>query len=761
MPTAVEAALGDLTITYETGRVAGQAGGAVTVRSGDTVVLVTATASGEPREGVDFFPLTCDFEERMYAVGRIPGGRIKREGRPSEMAVLTSRLMDRPIRPRFPAGLRNEVQVIAIPLSVDQDHPPDVLAVTGASAALAVSDIPFPNLIAAVRVGRVEGQFVINPSWVQAEEGDLNLVVAGTKSSIVMVEAGAREVTEEDMLAAMAFGHEHIKTLVAAQEELAAKAGKPKREFPLFVLDEALVNAVRDREAERIRTAIQQPDKAAREAGLQILRDEIVVALAPEFPGREGELGEAVDKVIKEQIRSLILDEGKRPDGRSPEDVRPITGEVGLLPRAHGSGLFTRGQTQVLSITTLGSPGEGQKLEGLDLAQEQKRFMHYYNFPPFSVGETRMLRGPGRREIGHGALAERAVLPMLPPDTTFPYSIRVISEVLESNGSSSMGSVCATTLSLMDAGVPLTKPVAGVAMGLITRGDRYLILTDIQGMEDFTGDMDFKVAGTADGITALQLDIKIEGLSMEILRDALAQAKRGRMHIMGKMLEILPAPREALSEYAPRIFILEIHPDKIGEVIGPGGKVIKKITAETGATIDIEQDGRVFITSTDAQGGEMARKMIDDITRDVRIGETYVGKVVGIQSFGAFIEILPGREGMVHISELAHRRVARVEDVVKMGDEVMVKVIDVDPQGKVKLTRKGLLEPEEGEESGPSGPPSGDGGGGGRGGRGGRGGGGGGRPPFAGGRERGREEHGPGGGGPGGGARFRPKERRG
>lgn len=755
MPTVVEATLGEATVSIETGRVAKQAGGAVLIRSGDTVVLVTATASQEPREGVDFFPLTCDFEERMYAVGRIPGGRIKREGRPSEFAVLTSRLIDRPIRPLFPTGLRNEVQIVATPLSVDQDHPPDVLAVTGASAALAVSDIPFPNLIAAVRVGRVDGQFIVNPSWAQAEEGDLDLVVAGTKTSVVMMEAGAKEVTEEDLLAALEFAQEHIRALIAAQEELAAKAGKPKRDFPSFIVDPELIDAVREREATRIREAIQEPDKAAREAGLQLLRGEIVAELAPDFPEREAELSEAVDKVIKEELRALILDEGKRPDGRGVEEVRPITAEVSLLPRTHGSALFTRGQTQVLATTTLGSPGEGQKLEGLELALEQKHFMLYYNFPPYSVGETRVLRGPGRREIGHGALAERALQPMLPPDSEFPYTMRVVCEVLESNGSSSMGSVCAGCLALMDAGVPMRKPVAGVAMGLVTRGDQYVVLTDIQGMEDFTGDMDFKVAGTRDGITAIQLDIKIEGLSMEMLANALAQAKRGRMHILEKMVDVLPAPREELSEYAPRIFILEIHPDKIGEVIGPGGKIIKKITAETGATIDIEQDGRVFITSVEAAGGEMARKMIDDITRDVRVGETYLGKVVGIQSFGAFIEILPGREGMVHISELAHRRVARVEDVVKIGDEVMVKVIDIDPQGKIKLTRKGLLEPVEGEAAAPAEAPRGERPSGGQRGGGQRGGG-----------QRGGGQRGGGGGGRPGGeerpsAKFRPKERRG
>ncbi len=720
----------------------------------------------------------------MYAIGRIPGGRIKREGRPTEHAVLTSRLIDRPIRPLFPYGMRNEVQVVAMPLSVDQDHPPDVLAVTGASAALAISDIPFPNLIAAVRVGRIEGQFLINPTWAQAEEGDLDLVVAGTKTGVVMVEAGAREVTEDDMVAAIQFGHEHIKSLVAAQEELAALVGKPKREFPIFKQDEDLLNRVREQEAAGVREAIQQPDKATREAGLQILRDEIVGRLAAEFPERESELGEAVDKVIKEQVRALILDEGKRPDGRNPEEVRPITAEVGLVPRVHGSGLFTRGQTQVLCITTLGSPGEGQKLEGLEIAEEQKRFMHYYNFPPYSVGETRMMRGPGRREIGHGALAERSLVQILPPDTEFPYAMRLVSEVLESNGSSSMGSVCAGCLSLMDAGVPIKKPLAGVAMGLMTRGDEYKVLTDIQGMEDFTGDMDFKVAGTADGITAMQMDIKIQGLSMEIMRDALAQAKRGRMHIMGKMLETIPQARAELSQYAPRIFILEISPDKIGEVIGPGGKVIKKITAETGATIDIEQDGHVYITSVDAEGGERARKMIEDITREVRIGETYVGHVVGIQSFGAFIEILPGREGMVHISELAHRRVARVEDVVKMGDEVIVKVIDVDPSGKVKLTRKGAIEREEGDDVAPEGGEEGgqQGGGGGyggdrgsrggggyggggggrdRGGRGGGGGYGGGGGRGGGGGDRGGARGGGGGEdrGPIGEAQFRPKQR--
>lgn len=701
MAAKAEAALGSVKVLFETGHLARQAGGAVVVRSGDTLVLVTATASEEPQEDVGFLPLFCDFEERLYAVGRIPGGRMKREGRPSDEAILTSRLIDRPIRPLFPQGLRNEVQIIALPLSVDQDHPPDVLAVTGASAALALSNIPFPDLVGAVRVGRVDGQFVVNPTWTQAEEGDLDLVVAGTKTSIVMLEASAKEVPEEDIASAIEFAHEHIRALIAAQEQLAAEAGKPKTDFPLFSVAEELVVAVRERAGERIREAIQEPDKASREAGLQLVINEVVSALAPDFPGREAELAEAANQVIKEVIRSLILDEGRRPDGRTPEEVRPITAEVGVLPRAHGSGLFTRGQTQVLTVATLGSPGEGQKLEGLELAALEKRFMHYYNFPPFSVGEVRALRGPGRREVGHGALAERALLPLIPDENAFPYTIRLVSEVLESNGSTSMGAVCASSLALFDAGVPMRKAVAGVAMGLITRGEQYCVLTDIQGMEDFKGDMDFKVAGTADGITAIQMDVKIPNLSVEILRHALQQAKQARIHILSKMLECIPAPRPQLSEHAPRIFILEIHPDKIGEVIGPGGKIIKKITAETGATIDIEQDGRVYITSVEAKGGELARKMIDDITREVRVGETYLGKVVGIQPFGAFLEILPGREGMVHISELANRRVSRVEDVLKIGDEVMVKVIDVDPSGKIKLTRKGLLPPE----GGPEGPP--------------------------------------------------------
>jgi len=681
----VEVTLNGRKIAIGTGKVARQASGAVVVQLDDTVVLVSATVSDEIREGLDFFPLTCDYEERLYAVGKIPGSFPKREGRPGDKAIVTSRLIDRSIRPLFPSGFRNEVQVIAMPLSVDNNYP-DVLAIVGASAALTISKIPFYGPVGAIRVGRIAGEFVVNPTFEQLDESDLDLVVAGTKAGIDMVEASADQVPESVIMDAIWFAQPLIDELVDAQERLAAMVGVPKMEPQLYQIDEAILQAVRDSSAAEIREAIQQPDKAMRESGITLLKEEIVQKLLPEFPEKEADLGNAVEKVVKEELRRLILDERKRPDGRQLDEIRAISCEVGVLPRVHGSGLFTRGQTQVLTVATLGSLDEAQILDNLE-AEESKRYMHQYNFPPFSVGEARPLRGPGRREVGHGALAERALVRMIPPEEECPYTIRLVSEVLESNGSTSMASVCASTLALMDAGIKIKAPVAGIAMGLMTEGERYAVLTDIQGMEDFSGDMDFKVAGTRDGVTALQLDTKVLGIPWQILGEAIDQARRARLFILDKILETLPAPRGEMSPYAPRVFILEIHPDKIGDVIGPGGKIIKKITADTGARIDIEQDGKIYISAVDAEAGERAKRMIEEITRDVKIGETYLGKVVRIASFGAFIEVLPGKDGLLRVGGRA-----RPEDMFEIGDEVMVKVEEIDSQGRVNLSAPNLPE---------------------------------------------------------------------
>jgi polyribonucleotide nucleotidyltransferase len=704
----VELDLGGQTLRIESGRVAKQADGAVLVQMGDTIVLGVATMSDKPREGLDFFPLVCDYEERKYAVGKIPGGFVKRGGRPSEKAILTARLIDRPLRPLFPDGMRNEVQVIATPLSVSLDNPPDVLAMNASSAALTISRVPFHGPIGAVRVGRVEGEFVLNPSWDQINVSDLNVVIAGTKTAVTTVDADAKMVDESAILGAIDFAHEYIKQIIDLQEQLAAKIGKEKAEPVIHKVSAELVDAVRARSSAKIAEAIQDPDKATREAGISILKTEIVAMLSEDFPEQIAELGEAVEKVVKEEVRKLIIDKGIRPDGRKPREIRPITCEVGLLPRVHGSGLFTRGQTQVLTTVVLGSLDDAQIVDTLE-EDGVKRYMHFYNFPPYSVGETRPLRGPGRRDIGHGALAEKALLPVIPAQEDFPYSLLLTSEVLESNGSSSQASVCGSTLALMDAGVKIKAPVAGAAMGLMTDGEKYVVLSDIQGMEDFSGDMDFKVAGTADGITAIQMDTKTQGIPREVVVDALEQAKEARLHILGKMLEAIAEPKAEMSPYAPQVLIIEIHPDSIGAVIGPGGKVIKKIEAETGASLTIEQDGKVYITAPDQDSGQRAYKMVDDITREIKVGETYVGRVTKLMNFGAFVEILPGKEGLVHISQLSNRRVDRVEDVVKVGDEFVVQVTEITPQGKVNLTRKGHLE---GEDAGSSEAPSGGGGGG-------------------------------------------------
>ncbi|SCM80408.1 polynucleotide phosphorylase/polyadenylase [uncultured Sporomusa sp.] len=692
--------LGGRTLVIESGKMAKQASGAVLVRYGDTAVLVAATQSAEPRPGIDFFPLTVDYEERLYSVGKIPGGFIKREGRPSEAAILAGRLIDRPLRPLFADGLRNDVHVVATVMSVDQNNPPDIPAMIGASCALGVSDIGFNGPIGGVRVGLLDGKLILNPTVEEQEKSELNLVVAGTKDAILMVEAGANELLEETMLEAILFGHEAIKEIVAFQEDIIAKIGKPKKEKPLYEVPADIDAAMRQFVTEQLKVAVVNSDKHTREENIKQIKNEVVAHFLSLYPENEKDINYMFQKILKEIVRKMITVDKIRPDGRQIEEVRPITCEVGLLARTHGSGLFTRGQTQVFTITTLGAIGDEQILDGLGV-EESKRYMHHYNFPSFSVGETRPSRGPGRREIGHGALAERALLPVIPSETDFPYTIRLVSEVLESNGSSSMGSVCGSTLSLMDAGVPIKAPVSGVAMGLVKEGDHYTILTDIQGMEDALGDMDFKVAGTAKGVTAMQMDMKISGITKEIFEDALAQARRGRMHIMGRMLEAIAEPREELSPFAPRIITMEIDPDKIRDVIGPGGKIIKKIIEETGVTIDIEDDGKVFIAAVDVEAGQKAVSIIESLVRSVEVGTTYMGKVTRIMNFGAFVEILPGKEGLVHISQLARERVAKVEDVVKIGDEIMVKVTEIDRQGRINLSRKELLKAEPPKETRP------------------------------------------------------------
>lgn len=678
------------TLTIETGELAKQAGGAVMVRYGDTAVLVTATGSKEAKD-IDFFPLTVDYEEKMYAVGRIPGGFIKREARPPETAILNSRLIDRPIRPLFDKGVRNEVHVVATVMSVDYDCDPAICGMIGASAALTISDIPWNGPIAGVRMGRVNGEFVVNPTKAQLEETDLNVVVAGTKDAILMVEGGAQEVPEEVLLEVIMAAHEEIKKIVAFQEEFQPKVGKVKREFPNKDVPEEIVAAVKAFAHDKLDVAVRCADKQQRDEQENAVRAETYEHFEEIYPENMNDVRLAFDKLVKEVVRHMITVEKIRPDGRQLDEVRPITCRVGVLPRSHGSGLFTRGQTQVLNITTLAPLSEKQTIDGIGIDTE-KRYIHHYNFPSFSVGETRSSRGPGRREIGHGALAERALVPVIPSEADFPYAMRLVSEVLESNGSSSMASVCGSTLSLMDAGVPIKAPVAGIAMGLVTKDDHYTILTDIQGMEDALGDMDFKVAGTAKGVTAIQMDIKISGLSREILHEALEQAHKGRMHIMGIMMETINSPRESMSAFAPRIITMNINPDKIRDVIGSGGKVIRSIIEETGAKIDIEDDGTIFIAATEQSSADKAIEIITNLTKEVEVGEVYMGKVTRLMAFGAFVEVLPGKEGLVHISKLAKERVEKVEDVVNVGDEIMVKVIEIDKQGRVNLSRKDCLK---------------------------------------------------------------------
>jgi polyribonucleotide nucleotidyltransferase len=696
--TQAQATINGKPLVFETGKYAKQAGGAATVRYGDTIVFAAATVAKTTRPGIDFFPLTVDFEERLYAAGKIPGSFPRREGRPSEEGILTARLTDRPIRPLFPKGFKNDVQIVASAWSADQENDYDVLVVNAASAALTISDAPFDGPIGCVRVGTVGGKLTLNPTIQQMEESELDLIVAGTRDSIMMLEAGARQVTEDFLVEALALAQEGIRELCDAQEELRKAVGKPKLAVAPLPDDTEKLAPVVAFLKERIRAKLRNPDKAQRESGLDLLKADAVLQFV-----KEGslilaeEVATAFDAILEEEFRRAVTEEKLRPDGRDTTTIRPLSIEVGVLPRTHGSAVFTRGQTQVLSVTTLGPTGDEQIIDTLSPV-DTKRYMHHYNFPPYSVGEVRMMRGAGRREIGHGALAERALLPVLPVKEEFPYTIRVVSETLESNGSSSMASTCGSTLSLMDAGVPIKEMIAGIAMGLVTSGDRYTILTDIQGLEDHYGDMDFKVCGSAKGITALQMDIKIKGISLQVMREAFAQARDARLFILKAMQDVLPAPRPELSFWAPRIETIKIHPDKIREVIGPGGKMIRAIQSETGTAIELEDDGTVRITGAKAEGREKAKAMIEGLTKEPEVGEVYEGKVTRIMSIGAFVEYLPGKEGLVRISEISNDRVNRIEDVVKVGDKVTVKIAEVDRQGRVNLSMRAVNEDGNGFE---------------------------------------------------------------
>jgi polyribonucleotide nucleotidyltransferase len=700
MAERLETQLGGRTLSLETGKVAQQANGSVVARFGDTVILATATASVAPREGIDFFPLTIDYEERLYAIGKIPGSFFRREGRPSTEAILAARLTDRPLRPLFPKGFRNDVQVIITILSADQETDPDTLGTIAASAALTISDIPFEGPVSSVRIGFVNGEFVVNPTFPQLEASRLDLVVASTRDAVVMVEAGANEVDEEVVLEAIRIAHGANQEVIQLQEQLRAKVGKPKREVQLKKLDPAIKDAV----AAAVQDRIDELVAVAKDERSELLFD-IRNDLAARFDGQYDpkDVFAALDDVMKDAVTRGILEHDRRPDGRTPTEIRPITAEVGVLPRTHGTGLFTRGQTQVLTIATLGSVGDMQKLDTLS-PETEKRYMHHYNFPPFSVGEVRRIGSAGRREIGHGALAERALEPMVPPVEEFPYTLRLVSETLSSNGSSSMASVCGSTLALMDAGVPLKAPVAGVAMGLIMgEGGAFKVLTDIAGLEDAMGAMDFKVAGTRAGITAIQMDIKIQGITPEVMQTALRQAREARLFILEKMAEAIKEPRAELSKYAPRMYRIQIPVEKIGAVIGPGGRMIRSIIEETKASVDIEDDGSVFIGATNEDSARRAISMIEGLTKEVEPGQVYTGKVVRILPFGAFVEVLPGKDAMVHISELAEERVNAVEDVVKIGDEIMVQITEIDERGRINASRRALLTDEpraEGEEGG-------------------------------------------------------------
>ena len=689
--------LGGRELTLEFGKYAEQASGACFVRYGDTCVLVTATVAETPRPGIDFFPLSVDFEEKLYSVGHIPGSWNRREGRPAEKAILTSRLIDRPLRPLFPKGMRHDVAVVATVMSVDQDNIPDIPAMIGASAALSVSCIPWAGPIGAVNIGYVDGEYVVNPTVAQREVSLMNLTVAGTSEAVLMVEAGAKEVSEEVMLGGILFAHEEIKKIVALIETIKAEIGVEKREFPLQLPGDDVKAAVREYAYDKVAWMFETFDRSERNAREAQVKAEVAEHFAEQFEGREVEVGDALYAIEKEIMRRHIIDNGVRPDGRKLTEIRPIWCEVGVLPRPHGSGVFTRGQTQVMTVATLAPMSEQQIIDGIG-TQDRKRYMHHYNFPGYSTGEAKPARSPGRREIGHGALAERALEPMIPSVEEFPYCLRLVSEVMSSNGSTSQASVCGSTLALMDAGVPIKRPVAGVAMGLIKDVEntgKVAVLTDIQGLEDFLGDMDFKVAGTTKGITAIQMDIKIKGIDEAILRQALAQAYDGRLFILDKMLEVIPAPREELSKYAPKIVSFMINPEKIGEVVGPRGKTINKIIEETGVKIDIEDDGSVFIATEDAAAAKRARQIIEGIAKDPQVGDSFEGKVVRIMPFGAFIEYAPGKDGMLHISKMANERVEKVEDVMNIGDTVPCKIAEIDSQGRINLLRTDIVYEDE------------------------------------------------------------------
>jgi polyribonucleotide nucleotidyltransferase len=701
----IETKLGKSEITVETGRMAKQADGSCTVQQGGTVVLVTAVCSGEPREGIDFFPLMCEYQEKTYAAGKIPGGFFKREGRPSEKEILTARLMDRPIRPLFPKGFANEVQVVSIVISSDGENDPDVLAMLGASTALTISDIPFNGPIAAVRVGRIDGQFVVNPTYQELESSDMDMVVSGSRSAVIMVEAGANEVSEEVMCDAINFGHAQLQTLIDMQESLAKECGRPKRNIEFRKIDENLLKKVRELSIAKLDHINQLGTKEQREDAIHALSKELIEKLATEESDvTSSQVKAALIEVEEEDVRKFIIEKRKRVDGRRFDEIRKITCEVGLLPRTHGSALFTRGQTQSLSVTTLGTSQDEQRVDALE-GEQQKSFMLHYNFPPFSVGEVKPMRGPGRREIGHGALAERSLKPVMPSKEKFPYTVRVVSDILESNGSSSMATVCASSLSLMDAGVPIKDTVSGIAMGLILAKNEAIILTDIGGVEDHYGDMDFKVAGTRNGITALQMDLKVEGITRDVIKKALDAAKPARLFILDKMLGTISKPKEDLSAYAPRITTFKINEEKIGAVIGPGGKIIKKIIQDTGATIDIGDDGTVQVGSTDPLAMEKAVAIIRAITEDPEVGKIYTGKITKIMAFGAFCEILPGKEGLIHVSELANKFIKNVDEVVKVGDVVNVKLMEIDDQRRLNLSKKQAdpdYKPEENKSEGGS-----------------------------------------------------------
>lgn len=699
-PITTEFIVGGRAMSLETGRMARQANGAVVVRYGETVVLVTAVASREPRQGIDFFPLTVDFEERLYSVGKIPGGFIKREGRPSEQAILAARLTDRPIRPLFPDGFRNDVHVVASILSVDHDHSPEVAGMIGASAALSISNIPFAGPIGAVEVGLVDNELVANPTSEQSSKSALKLMIAGTHEAILMIEAGANVLTEQQMLDAILFGHEEIRRIIKGIEEFQARAGKPKSEFPVFLPNPELVQATRESAEEALMNAMRTHDKLEREARIAEINQATTQRLLEKFPDQALVIPAVLKSLLKKVVRRAIIREGIRPDGRGLTEIRPITVEVGVLPRVHGTGLFTRGQTQALTAMTLGPLSDQQMIDGIG-EMESRRYMHHYNFPPFATGESGPMRGPNRRAIGHGALAGRALEPVIPTESEFPYTLRLVSDILESNGSSSMASVCGSTLALMDGGVPIKAPVAGIAMGLVKDEEGLAILTDIQGLEDALGDMDFKVAGTEAGITAIQMDIKIHGLDRSILTQALEQARQARLYILDKMRAVIATPRAELSMYAPRILTVTIDPEKIREVIGPGGKTINKMIEATRVgdkkvDIDIQDDGTIYIAAINAEVAKRVVGMIEDLVRSVEVGQIYEGRVTRLMNFGAFVEVLPGKEGLVHISQLAHQRVNKVEDVVKVGDTLKVRVVEIDHAGRVNLSHKDLIPVPEG-----------------------------------------------------------------